>query len=436
VRAPLASSLFFLQPAYALIIGVSEYQHSQPADDKSLLEPQNFRALKFAAKDAADFATFLELNGFLPDNVSLLCDKEATTKNIKIAFRKLSDTCRATGPEKPLVIVYFSGHGSADEKDDHYLVPYEGERNCLYATAISNEEFNSLLGDINTDRMVVFLDACHSGALAGAESKDARGQPLKYDSLRGLGGGSGRFVVTSCRRDQESYESDGNGIFTGKLLELLGGASAHFAELEEIGVLPLYERLREEVDQAAYEKHKKRQEPQINATDATGIVLAINQDIRSGRLARDEAARQRREVFFNEVIAQLKNMSTRGRPAATIAWKLERYVCKQISDEGHEPLYIAFNENLEMWFPGDHFIVVQCCEIMFDKNNEVNEAIRRRNVESSKKPVDKLELAPPPSLGTAPNSSAPLAPLPSVPDKQTLRRMPESALRTVQMEKK
>ena len=70
-----------------MIVGISEYEHSQPADDKSVLEPQNFRALNFAAKDAEDFAKFLTGNGFLPDNVTVLCNEDATTKNVKINSR-------------------------------------------------------------------------------------------------------------------------------------------------------------------------------------------------------------------------------------------------------------------------------------------------------------------------------------------------------------
>ena len=350
------SPLFFPQPAYALIVGISEYEHSQPADDKSVLEPQNFRALNFAAKDAEDFAKFLTGNGFLPDNVTVLCNEDATTKNVKIAFKKLSDACKAPDSKEPLVIVYFSGHGSAEDESHHYLIPYEGERNELYATAISNEVFNSFLEDVKTHKMVVLLDACHSGALVGTESKDARGQPLKYDALRGLGGGSGRAVIASCARNEKSYEFGGNGIFTGKLLELLGGESPHFAHQEEISTFFLYERLREEVLSAAHEKHKKKQEPQI-AAEGTGIVLAINQKVRSERVARETATREKRERFFTDVITQLGSMSTEGHPVNVIAWKLERYVRKQISDEGHEPLYKAFNQNLAIWLPGDDFIV-------------------------------------------------------------------------------
>ena len=94
------SSLFFEEGAYALVIGISEYEHSQPADEKKVLEPENFRPLNFAAKDAKDFATFLKGHGFVPDNVTLLCNKEATSKNIKLKFGKLIADCKAAANPK------------------------------------------------------------------------------------------------------------------------------------------------------------------------------------------------------------------------------------------------------------------------------------------------------------------------------------------------
>jgi hypothetical protein len=430
------SPLFFPQPAYALIIGISEYAHCQPADDKNLLEPENFRALNFAAKDAEDFATFLRENGFLPDNIVLLRNEEATLKNIKIEFAKVIAACKAADANEPLVILYFSGHGFAEDENQHYLVPYDGERNQLFATAMSNGEFNSLLEGVKTPKLVAFLDCCRAGGMVGMESKGAKGQaaPVSYDFPRGLGGGSGRIVIASCKRGEESYESGGNGIFTGKLLELLGGRSPHFAD-EEIRIFPLYERLRDEVFKAAGEKHGKRQEPQINRADeATGIVLAINQKAKRLREDREKGDRERREGFLIAVITKLRDMSTLG-PASTIAWKLDRYVRRRISEEGNEPLYRLFDENLGIWNPGDWFIVDTCCKILFDVHAEVIETIRSKSkVGSSAGPLDRLEPASRPSLVNPPSPHEPSAP-PPLSDQQTLRRTPESELRTAKLDR-
>ena len=64
-----------------------------------------------------------------------------------------------------MVIVYFSGHGWTDGEGRHYLIPYDAEQDQLRATALLNREFSDYLDEIETNRLVVFLDACHAGAM-------------------------------------------------------------------------------------------------------------------------------------------------------------------------------------------------------------------------------------------------------------------------------
>ena len=208
------SPLFFPQPAYALVIGITKYGHSQEPDDDKKLEANNFRNLKFAAKDAENFFDFLITHGFIPDNVTPLYNEHATRANIRSAFKKLMAACKAPDAKQPLVIVYFSGHGWADDDDKCYLVPHEAQRDQLFETAIAHQEFNSLLEEVSTNKLVVFLDACHAGAFGGVETEGAKGEAAgakKYD-FRGLGGGASQIVIASCSRGQNSYELDGNGI--------------------------------------------------------------------------------------------------------------------------------------------------------------------------------------------------------------------------------
>ena len=432
------SPLFFPQPAYALIIGISDYQHSQPADDKSLLEDKNFRALKFAAKDAEDFEVFLKENGFVPDNIVLLRNEEATLKNITIEFGNLIRACKAPNTDGPLVIVYFSGHGCAEDDNSHYLVPYDGERDHLFGTAIPNEAFNSLLDKLATNQLVVFLDCCHAGGMAGAESKGARGEAapaVSYDFKSGLGEGAGRFVIASCGRGQESYESGGNGIFTRKLLDLLGGQSPLFANEEKIEVFPLYQGLKKEVSKAAHEIHGKQQLPQINqAKEATGIVLAINQKARRAREEREREDRQKRDAFFKAVTAQLRRMSksTPGS-ARTIAYILHSYVSEGQREEENEGIYSVFDHHLQKWAPGVDNVVLCCKVLFFEYNQGSDEMPLDSGVETAAKPLDRLETAPRTSLvSPPPPKELSVPPLPPAP--QPPRRTPESELRTIKLD--
>src|SRR5262245_27975112 len=100
------SAVFFQGPAFALVIGISKYDHGQLPDDEKKLDDKNFRYLKVAAKDARDFAEFLETHGFRPGCVTLLPDEQATSRNIKDHFWTLAQRCKDRDTPNPLVIVY------------------------------------------------------------------------------------------------------------------------------------------------------------------------------------------------------------------------------------------------------------------------------------------------------------------------------------------
>jgi Caspase domain len=386
----------FRGPAYALVIGITIYEYGQPPDDGKDLEKKNFRHLTVAAKDAKDFAAFLTTRGFNKDNVILLPDASATNTSIKIAFNKLSQWCKDPDVKDPLVIVYFSGHGMADD-EHHYLVPHDGQRDELSSTAFSNDVFNGFLDKLNTSRLVVFLDACHSGGLIGMEKKGAKDGAVAGYDYSSLGSGKGRIVIASCKRGEQSYEKNGNGIFTGKLLSLLCGDSPYFSDKEEIDVLELYPVLKKEVSAAA---KPERQEPQINdVKEFTGIVLAVNPGVKQRRVAREK-----RLEFLDSIVSQLKSLSNAG-PTTTIAAKLRTYVDSGDKMQGHDTLYGIFDEHEVLWGPGDDFLVAQCCELLVKEHAFAIASLRSAAKSSSRessKPADKERSKPLDSMESTP----------------------------------
>lgn len=279
-------------PSYALVIGVSKHDGGlDPEVPDQILKPAQFPNLRVAAKDATDFAEALTTcAGFDPACVTTLCDDRATLEGIRDALEGLRKECRRPG-RKPTVVVFFAGHGWADADKRHYLVPFDGRRNALYKTGLRNRELRDLLADLETDRLVVFIDACHAGAVA---DPDARGRTLPdYDARQEMGsGGKGQFVIASCEPHQNSYEwkEKGNGIFTSHLLELLKGETNEIPE-EDITPLGLFTPLANRVSTTA-KKLGWEQDPYVVVQGSDRIVLAKNRFI---QLRRDALEAKRRE---------------------------------------------------------------------------------------------------------------------------------------------
>src|SRR5262249_20332052 len=273
------SDTFYEGPAFALVIGISEYLYPRLARENADPKELEFDDLKFANQDALDFADYLKKNGFIESNVVYLINKEATRAKIKGALENLNEFCDQSKPQIPLVIVYFAGHGMVDNKGRNFLLPHDAEPDNLVGTAIQNREFNDQLNDLDTNRLVVFLDACHGAAMAPGGARDGRKD--LYDQ-EGLGEGSGRYLLASCTSGQKSYEhkeeTGKNGIFTDHLLQLLKCETKDFDEqrIEKISISDLYKVLKKKVQDTVKEIYKEKQEPVLKAEgDATGIILAI-----------------------------------------------------------------------------------------------------------------------------------------------------------------
>jgi len=48
-----------------------------------------------------------------------------------------------------------------------YLIPSDADPDDLYSTAVPMDEMQTIFGRVEAERMVVFLDACYSGAAGG-----------------------------------------------------------------------------------------------------------------------------------------------------------------------------------------------------------------------------------------------------------------------------
>lgn len=232
---------------HAIISGVSTY-----AGEKL--------NLKYAAKDAEDFAAALKLGGerlFGPGNakVTVLSTSGAagtalpTKDNLRKAFEAAK---KAAGPTDVLV-VYLAGHGTTLARgSDVYLYPTRDATSLAAeafadpavraATAVSSDELTEWVKAVPANKQVLILDTCAAGAAAAklTEKRDVSGDQVRaVDRLKDR---AGVFVLMGCAADAVSYETTrfAQGLLTYSLLEGMKGAALTNGEFAEVDKLFAY----------------------------------------------------------------------------------------------------------------------------------------------------------------------------------------------------
>ena len=207
---------------HILTIGVSDYGDKAKAVH-----------LDFADKDAEDVANALlntqggkanKLGGLYADIIpTWLPNDQATKENIFSALDAMQRRMAANPSGQDLAVVMFSGHGAMID-GRFYLLPHgvsAGTTAAIKATAIPADDFQLEIKKLAAHgRVLVLLDACHSGAVAG----DGTGFAPNADLLRAAMASGNISVLTSSSASEVSRENDDwkNGAFTKVLMEALG----------------------------------------------------------------------------------------------------------------------------------------------------------------------------------------------------------------------
>ncbi|NJP11537.1 MAG: caspase family protein [Leptolyngbyaceae cyanobacterium RU_5_1] len=183
---------------YALVIGVSSYQHT-PAMN-----------VPITVEDAQEVAAVLSDRrycGYPEQQVTLLHDTTATRQNIEAAL----DQFAATVKESDTFLLFYSGHGDYGD-DGYYLTTYETEFNAgkvVTGSGIHEKTLLEKIKAIKAKRMFLIFNACHSGEISPdslSGSSDSIGHSLPDRTATALlGTGEGRVIITACRETQRSY---------------------------------------------------------------------------------------------------------------------------------------------------------------------------------------------------------------------------------------
>ena len=204
-----------LQPKYAqshaLVIGINSYKVAPP--------------LSYAVNDAQAVGDILKANfGFPAENVHLLLDQDATRASIMEKFMSL--TSQGTGINDR-VVFFFAGHGCtipSKRGEVGYLVPHDGIIENLI-TLIRWDELTRNADLIEAKHLFFIMDACYGGLAIMRHLSPGATRFLKDMLLRPT-----RQVLTAGKANEQVSDSGGplpkHSVFTGHLLEALGGKSA------------------------------------------------------------------------------------------------------------------------------------------------------------------------------------------------------------------
>lgn len=137
-------------------------------------------------KDIPLVEDILLTNGFLPQDIVVLANAQATASAIRNAFRRLIDQAQMGD----IVYIHFSGHGQqvtdlhGDEPDglDEAWVPYDAQSAYVKGqyegqNHIIDDELNRYLHALRrrvgtTGKIIVIADACHSGDSTRGDDSD------------------------------------------------------------------------------------------------------------------------------------------------------------------------------------------------------------------------------------------------------------------------
>lgn len=219
-----AVSSQFTGRKFAVVIGVSKYKfHDSGLND-----------LDYADADARAIRAFLEKpegGKFAPSDILYLENEAATSEGVRAALTRFLPKA---GPND-LIFLFIAGHGAPDPYAPQklYFLLHDTKVADMPHTALPMSDLQEMLDhSVRAERVVVFVDACHSAGLSGAKLVTGRGLEHTENNVFNLYAAklyreTGRAVLTSSDVNEVSQESPawggGHGIFTWSLIEGLSG---------------------------------------------------------------------------------------------------------------------------------------------------------------------------------------------------------------------
>lgn len=237
-----------------------------------IISNENYKyeeSVPFARNDGEVFRIYCQKTLGIPEsNIRFVAD--ATLNEMNYQFSWLEDALKAyDGTAR--AIIYYTGHGMPDENSkEAYFLPVDGFSKSPATSALSTKVLYDKLGKMNSKSIMVFLDACFSGAKRdGKMLASSRGVAIKPNS-NPVGSNTVVFSAAQGNETAYPYKSMKHGMFTYYLLDKLQqtGGAVTMGDLSDYVTTQV-----------------KRKSVVENGKSQTPSVVAVNNDWKSWQLA-------------------------------------------------------------------------------------------------------------------------------------------------------
>ncbi len=207
-------------------IGINEYQGKELALDFAVSDAQEIFKTFSTSTLGKTSVNQNQQNGLVR---TLILNKQASKKSIVSLFEQT----KKQSNQNDMLVVFMSGHGIVVE-NKWYFLPQETktlrDAGHIRSVGLSAKEMMDKFVEIPSQKIVLIIDACQSGAVT-----DEFNNFHQRRALRGLSRDTGIHIIAATRADQLAPEFGelGHGLFTYTLLNGMKNNSQGFYNADQ-----------------------------------------------------------------------------------------------------------------------------------------------------------------------------------------------------------
>lgn len=358
-----SSPVNLIQNRWALLVGIDRY-----------VDPA-FSPLKFCVKDVLALNTILEQLGYtiacLHDKLDQRDARFPTFSNVEAELTRL---CQTVGPDD-LLWVHFACHGTLIDKQP-VLIAENSRHATLASTALPLAKIENLMRGSKAKRLVLTLDACHTGVEMGRDLSD----PTFIKNAFELAEGFALIAASTAQQVAQEWGKVKHGVFTYYLLEGLTG-KADYASKGFVTVKDLQTYVVDNLRKWSIENKGQIQEPTFRADGIGDMILGDHRQYGRPQVV-GNPSEQDDEIPHRDLLLDYRFMVE--KLICESCGKSERIDpdCAELLEQARETLGLS----PEQTKPIEEKIIKN----YFDKKQEVNEKVERYQKQIKRAIQDKI----------------------------------------------